>query len=36
MASINRANLALIPRLYKRDSGSLVGEGNVDPSTFLI
>lgn len=33
MANLNRANLASIPRLYKRDSGRLVGEGNVNLMT---
>lgn len=36
MANLNRANLALIPGLYKRDSVSLVGEGDVDLITYLI
>lgn len=29
-------NLALIPRLYERDRGSLVGEGNEDLIAYLI
>ena len=32
----SQTNLALIPRLYKKDSGSLVGEGNVDLIAYLI
>lgn len=36
MANLNKANLALIPRLYQRDSGSLVGEGSVDLIPYLI
>lgn len=36
MAKLNRASLALIPRLYKRDSENLVGEGDVGLITHLI
>ena len=32
----SQTNLAVIPRLYKKDSGSLVGEGNVDLIAYLI
>lgn len=32
----SQTNLALIPRLYKKDSGSLVGEGNIDLIAYLI
>lgn len=35
MAKLKRANLAVIPGLYKRDSGSFVGEENANLITYL-